>query len=196
MKQLSDTQKEKELLSSKLDDIQKILGSLGPRQQDSGTPRLTEQPTTDDGSRPDPAAVAGPCKVMSFNEPQVSGSAHTLAGKRENIGQSRTCTGPDSVQFTISMAEARAMAMLLLLRSFVLLLHLLTSTSTGELLPPNGLMDTANPRRCNLKGWLAQFEPEVNEHTQNHQRLLLSLSLMINSVQVLSRRRGEATTIW
>ena len=88
MKQLSDTQKEKELLSSKLDDIQKILGSLGPRQQDSGTPRLTEQPTTDDGSRPDPAAVAGPCKVMSFNEPQVSGSAHTLAGKRENIGQS------------------------------------------------------------------------------------------------------------
>jgi hypothetical protein len=87
MKQLSDTQKEKELLSSKLDDIQKILGSLGPRQQDSGTPRLIEQPTTDDKPQPDPAVVS-PSEVMSVSEPQADRSAHTLADKRENIGQS------------------------------------------------------------------------------------------------------------
>jgi hypothetical protein len=87
MKQLSDTTKEKELLSSKLDDIQKILGSLGPRQQDSGTPRLTEQPTTDDEPQPN-LAVVSPSEVMSVSEPQTNGSAHTLAGKREDIGQS------------------------------------------------------------------------------------------------------------
>jgi hypothetical protein len=88
MKQLSNTQKEKELLSSKLGDIQKILGSLGPRQQDSGTRRLTEQPTADNGSPSDPVTVASPCEVVSFNEPQENGSAHTLAGKREDIDQS------------------------------------------------------------------------------------------------------------
>jgi hypothetical protein len=88
MKQLSNTQKEKELLSSKLDDIQKILASPGPRQRDSGTPRLTEQPTTDDEPRSDPAAVAGPCEAVPFNEPQANRSAHALAGKRDDIGQS------------------------------------------------------------------------------------------------------------
>ena len=78
MKQLSDTTKEKELLSSKLDDIQKILGSLGPRQQDSGTPRLTEQPTTDDEPQPNPAVVS-PFEVMFVSGSQTNGSAHTLA---------------------------------------------------------------------------------------------------------------------
>jgi len=87
MKQLSDATKEKELLSSKLDDIQKILGGLGPRQRDSGTPRLTEQPTTDDEPQANPAVVS-PSEVMSVSEPQTNGSAHTLADKRENIGQS------------------------------------------------------------------------------------------------------------
>ena len=96
MKQLSDTTKEKELLSSKLDDIQKILGSLGPRQQDSRTPRLTEQPTTDDEPQANPAVVS-PSEVMSASEPQTNGSAHTLADKRENIGQSVENEWPISI---------------------------------------------------------------------------------------------------
>jgi len=87
MRQLSDTTKEKELLSSKLDDIQKILRSLGPRQQDGGTPRLTEQPTTDDEPQANPAVIS-PSEVMSVSEPQTNGSAHTLADKPGNISQS------------------------------------------------------------------------------------------------------------
>ena len=71
MKQLSGTQKEKELLSSKLDDIQKILGSLGPRKQDSGTPGLTEQPPTDGGSWSDPAAAVGVLRDPSVQQPRA-----------------------------------------------------------------------------------------------------------------------------